>query len=390
MSELREELRRPENKSQPSSRSGREKSKKEEPKPKGIESLNFFDKIQRISLTDRAVFTQNLYIMVKSGVPLAQSLATLSEQTKSRRFSAVIYSMQQDIEKGDTFAKVLAKHGKFFSEVCISMVAAGEASGKLDKILSQLSLQLKKERMLMGKVKSAMTYPVIVVGAMVLIGIAMIVFVIPNITNIYKEVGADLPLATRLIIGTSDFIIANGLLVAVGAIGLLVALRFYLKSANGKRTFHAIILRTPIAGTIIKKINLARFSRTLQSLLQTDIPIVQSFQIIERTLGNIYYQKAMASAAESLKKGITVVEALKSYPRLFPPMVTQMISIGEESGKLDELASEIANFYEDDVDNTMSSFSSIIEPVLLLFLGVGVGAMAIAILLPMYTLTEQI
>lgn len=348
------------------------------------------ERLQGVSLTERAIFTHNLFIMVKSGIPLAQSLGVLGEQTRNKHFQTILASMKRDIEQGETFSKTLGKHPRLFSEVFINMVAAGEASGKLETILEQLARQLKKERTLISKVRGAMTYPIIVVSAMVLIGVAMMIFVIPKITDIYVESAANLPLPTKILIGVSQFIVHNGILTAGSLLALFLFFRFLFHRPSGRRFLHAQVLRTPIAGTIIKKINLARFSRTLQSLLKTDIPIVQSFQIIEHTLSNVHYQTAMAEAAEALKKGVTIVDSLKKWPRLFPPMVTQMIAIGEESGRLDELANEIANFYEEDVDETMNSFSSIIEPVLLLILGLGVGAMAVAILLPMYSLTEQI
>lgn len=348
------------------------------------------EKLQRISLTDRAVFTQNLYVMMKSGIPLAKSLAVLSEQTNNKRFRGILNALKLDIEQGKSFSKALEEYPKYFSEVYVNMIAAGEASGKLDSILEQLAIQLKKERVLLGKIRGALTYPIIVIVAMIAIGVAMMIFVIPRIAEIYVEAQATLPLPTRILIAVSTFLVKNGPL-SLGMLILVVFfLRFFLRRRSGRRMFHTLILRMPIGGTIVKKVNLARFSRTLQALLKTDIPIVQSFQIIEHTLGNVHYQEAMARAAQSLSKGVTIVESLSKWPRLFPPMVTQMISIGEESGRLDELANEIATFYEEDIDETMSSFSSIIEPILLLILGVGVAAMAVAILLPMYSLTEQI
>lgn len=362
----------------------------EKQKPAFASIERWLSKFSRVSLTERAIFTQNLQIMVKSGISLSQSLGTLAAQTRSKAFAKKLLEMKGRVEKGEAFAKVLASYPQFFSEVYVSMIAGGEASGKLEAILAELAKQMKKERLLISKVRSAMMYPLVVTTAMIAIGIAMMIFVIPKISGIYLEMGAKLPLPTRILIGVSNFILHNGVLVAGGLVALFFLLARVLRTRRGKRFFHTVWLHIPIFGVIIKKINLARFSRTLTALLQTDIPIVQSFQIIERTLSNVLYQEAMAAAAQSLKKGVTVVEALRSRPKLFPPLVTQMISVGEESGTLDELSGEIATFYEEDVDETMTNFSSIIEPVLLLILGLGVGAMAISILLPIYTLSEQI
>ncbi len=344
----------------------------------------------RISLMERTVFTQNLYVMTRGGIPLAQALATLRIQTKNKRFKTILGVLQQQIERGQSFSKALSLFPRYFSEVYVSMIAAGESSGKLESVLQELAVQLKKQRVLIGKIRGALFYPAIVLIAMVAMGIVMFVFVIPKITDIYKETGAVLPLPTRMLIGISTFVLGNGILVLLALLVLGVALGRYLRTTSGKKLSHGLLLRLPVFGTIIKKINLARFARTLHSLLQTDIPIVQSFQIIERTLGNIHYRMAMSEASQLLKKGISVVEALQKRPALFPPMVAQMLAVGEQSGTLDELANEIANFYEEDVDETMTNFSSIIEPVLLLLLGIGVAGMALAILLPMYSLTNQI
>lgn len=364
---------------------------KAEKKPTVLERINkFFERITRVSLTDRAMFTQNLHVMIKSSMPLALSLGTLSQQTKNKRLQSILLAMKQRIEKGETFATALGQYRNIFSEVYVNMVAAGEASGKLETILAQLAKQLKKERTLNGKIRGALMYPVIVVIAMIVIGIAMIIFVIPRIADIYKESNAHLPLPTQILIDTSMFVVHNGFLTAGLAVALIIGFLRFRVTRIGRRTLHRIYLLLPVMSTITKKINLARFSRTLHSLLQTDIPIVQAFQIIERTLGNVFYRAAVERAAQELKRGITVADALRRDPRLFPPLVTQMLAVGEESGTLDELSDEIANFYEEDVDETMTNFSAIIEPVLMLILGVGVGGMALAIMLPIYTLTQQI
>lgn len=364
---------------------------KTEKRPTVLGRINkFFERLTRVSLTDRAMFTQNLHVMIKSSMPLALSLGTLSQQTKNKRLQSILLAMKLRIEKGETFATALGQYRNIFSEVYVNMVAAGEASGKLETILAQLAKQLKKERTLNGKIRGALMYPVIVVIAMIVIGIAMIIFVIPRIADIYKESNARLPLPTQILIDTSMFVVHNGFLVTGLAVMLIIGFMHFRTTHVGKRALHRIYLFLPVMSTITKKINLARFSRTLHSLLQTDIPIVQAFQIIERTLGNVYYRTAVERAAQELKRGITVADALRRDPRLFPPLVTQMLAVGEESGTLDELSDEIANFYEEDVDETMTNFSAIIEPVLMLILGVGVGGMALAIMLPIYTLTQQI
>lgn len=345
---------------------------------------------QRISVVQKIFFTQNLSIMVKTGFPLSQALKTLAAQAPSKPLRTVIGQLSQDVESGITLSQALAKFPHVFSELFINMLSAGEQSGKLDETLQRLTIQMKKDHALMSKVRGALTYPIIVVMAMFGIGIGMTIFVIPKLLSLFEQENATLPLATKVLIALSNFLIHRGVIAAGVLIVLIVILQRVFQTERGRYNLHRVLLRLPIAGGIIRKINLARFMRTLASLLETDIPIIQSFQIIARTLGNALYRRAIFTAADDLKKGTAIVTSLERYPKLFPPMVTQMISVGEQSGTLDEVSGEIAVFFEEDVDQTMSTLSTIIEPVLMLVLGVAVGLMAVAIIMPIYSLTSQI
>lgn len=345
---------------------------------------------QRISVVQKIFFTQNLSIMVKTGFPLSQALKTLAEQAPSKPLRTVIGQLSQDVESGITLSQALAKFPHVFSELFINMLSAGEQSGKLDETLQRLTIQMKKDHALMSKVRGALTYPVIVVIAMFGIGIGMTIFIIPKLLSLFEQENATLPLATKVLIALSNFLIHRGVIAAGVLIVLIVVLQRVFQTERGRYNLHRVLLRLPIVGGIIRKINLARFMRTLASLLETDIPIIQSFQIIARTLGNALYRRAIFTAADDLKKGTAIVTSLERYPKLFPPMVTQMISVGEQSGTLDEVSGEIAVFFEEDVDQTMSTLSTIIEPVLMLVLGVAVGLMAVAIIMPIYSLTSQI
>jgi type IV pilus assembly protein PilC len=218
----------------------------------------------------------------------------------------------------------------------------------------------------------------------------MLIFVIPKITSLYTESAVALPLPTQILIGVSNFASTNALFVIPGLIGLIALIVRLARTVKGKRTVDWLCLKLPIVNKIVQKINLARFTRTLSSLLKTDIPIVQTFQIISKTLGNVYYRDVMTQVSEKVKQGVTITSVIETYPRLFPPVVTQIINVGEQSGTLDTIAEEIAVFYEEDVEQTMASLSTIIEPVLMLILGVGVGLIAIAIIMPMYNLTQAI
>lgn len=360
---------------------------KEEKKSKLDFLTSLFSKVPAVQ---KMFFTQNLQVMVRTGFSLANALRTVALQTQNKKFQKIIQDLQHDVESGISFSNALSKHKKVFSELFINMVAAGEISGKLDETLKYLTVQMKKDHELISKVKSAMMYPAIVVIAMVGIGIAMMIFVIPKMLVIFEEMQANLPLPTKILLGTSNFLTHNGFLTAIVLIIFVVILSRVTRTKGGKATYHKILLKLPLISGIIKKINLARFTRTLSSLLKTDIPIVQSFQIISRTLGNVHYKQAMLETADKVKRGMSIVKSLEERPNLFPPVVTQMIAVGEESGTLDSITDEIAIFYEADVDQTMSNLAVIIEPILMLVLGGAVAVMALAIIMPMYSLVEVI
>lgn len=348
------------------------------------------DGLSKVPIVEKIFFTQNLSIMVRTGFSLAQALNTIQLQTQNKQFKSIIGEVQRDVENGITFSNALAQHPKVFPELFTNMIAAGEASGKLDEILLTLTNQMKKDHAIMSKVKSAMMYPSVIVVAMVGIGTIMMITVVPQLLTIFDQSETELPLTTKGLIFISDSIQSFGIYIAIALIILVYLLNRLRKTTKGKYYFHLMLIRAPLVSNIIKKINLARFTRTLSSLLKTDIPIVQTLQIISKTLGNVHYQQAMLEASEKVKKGITIVKSLELKPKLFPPIVTQMINIGEESGTLDSITEEIANFYEEDVDQTMSGLSSIIEPVLMLVIGGIVALLALSVLQPMYGLVEAI
>ncbi|HBV02382.1 MAG TPA: hypothetical protein DEB69_03095 [Candidatus Komeilibacteria bacterium] len=345
--------------------------------------------LNTISSKEKQFFVQNLQVMTKSGLPLDRSLKTLALQMSNKKFKRIITSLYQDTEKGVAFQDSLGKFKSTFGELFINMVEAGSISGKLDEVLGQIYLQIKKGNELKSRIKSAMTYPVIVLIAMVLIGIGMLIFVIPKITSLFDQVSADLPVATKLLINTSDFIISHGLLSAALALAVIISFIAFIRSKKGKYIFHGLILRLPICGPIVCKINIAKFARTLSSLIKTDIPIIKTFEVASKTLNNRHYRQALVESAKKLKEGGTIANALSEYPRLFPPVIIQMIMTGEETGQVDSILAELASFYEDEIDQIMKTLPSIIEPVLMLILGAGVAIMAIAIIMPMYSLTQK-
>jgi len=344
----------------------------------------------KVSVKDKLFFTQNLQIMIKNGLPLDKSLKALSEQTVNKRLKIILADLALATQKGLAFSDSLMKYESIFGNFFISMVKAGEMSGSLDKVLEQVYLQIKKMYSLRGKIVSAMIYPIIVISAMILIGIGMVVFIIPKITDIFTQSHVELPLTTKIIVGISDFFIHDWILLSGGIIILIFIITLLLKIPGFKRFYRSLLLKLPVAGAIIQKINLAKFCRTFSSLIKTDIPIASAFAITADILGNGPYRDSLNNSLAGLKAGSSITNILKKYPRLYPPLLAQMTSAGEETGSLGEILTEIADFYENEIDETMRNLPAIIEPILILILGVAVGLMAISIITPMYSLTNSI
>ena len=347
-------------------------------------------RFMRIKLPQKIFFTENLRVMIKAGLSLTEALRTLAMQTEHKGFRGVILELNADVEQGRSLSQALGRFPNIFEPIFVSMISAGEISGTLEKTLEQLTVQMRKDYELISKVKGAMTYPIVVLSATVLIGIGMMIFVVPHILSIFDEMGdVELPLPTRILIGATDLLKTQWPLLLLGTIGAVSAFLWGIKRPLGKRIWHAFLLRLPLIGPIIQKINLARFTRTLSSLLRTDIPIVQGLTITGDIVRNVYYRDACLAMAEAVKKGETISHVLEAKPRLFPPLVVQMTAVGERAGTVDQMLEEIAEFYEKQVDGIMGSLSSIIEPILIIFLGGAVGGIALAIITPIYSLTTQ-
>ncbi|MAF13964.1 MAG: hypothetical protein CMI53_03655 [Parcubacteria group bacterium] len=279
--------------------------------------LNWITKPRKINLAQRIFFVQQLGVMIKAGISLSVALKTLANQTSSKTFKIVLIDLQQGVEKGNLLSKGLEKYQKMFGELFINMVKAGEASGKLEDVLKQLFVQMKKDHETISKVKGAMIYPAIVIVMMIGIGILVLVYVIPTMSGIFTEMQIELPLATRVLLGSSAFVLSYGIYLIIGFAILGVAINRVIATPKGRYTFHKLLLKLPVVGGIIRKINLARFARSMSSLLKTDIPIVQSFEITSRILGNVLYKEALMQSKEKIKKGISIQESLNPYINLF-------------------------------------------------------------------------
>ncbi|KKU72737.1 MAG: Type II secretion system protein [Parcubacteria group bacterium GW2011_GWA2_47_26] len=327
--------------------------------------------------------------MLKAAIALDRALSSLQEQTANKALKKVIGALKDTVTSGQPLSAGLRQYQKIFGDLFINMVAAGEISGKLEESLQRLYVQLKKDYDLKSKVKGALAYPAFVILTMLSIGTTVMIYVIPKLIPLFESFGTTLPLSTRILVGISKFIISYGAWLAIAlVISGVIFVRLVQK--RFRRHWHVFLLAIPLVNTLLKKINIARFARTLSTLLSTDLLVVDALNITSRTLGNILYRESVLKSAEGIKRGIPIASAIKEYPKLFPATVYTMVSVGEESGNLAQLLEEVAAFYEESVDEITKNLSTLIEPILIVLLGIAVGGMAIAILTPMYALMQQI
>lgn len=362
----------------------------EEEKTSGafVERINRL--LARVKLQDKIAFTKNLSAMTGAGLPLSRALSILERQTKNLIFKDLIKSLSDGINKGDSFSDGLNKFPKVFSPLFVSMVRAGEESGSLSESLKIVGDQLEKSYVLKKKIKGAMMYPMIVVGAMVLIGILMLMYVVPTLTATFKELNVDLPASTRFVIAISDFLAENPILSLGIILFTIFGFIFSLKTKKGKRIFEFIILRVPIIGKIAKQANAARTARTLSSLLSSGVGMVKAISITRDVVQNHYYKEVLKGAQMSVQKGAPLSESFKKREDLYPILVGEMIEVGEETGKLTEMLLGVAVFYENEVDTATKNISTIIEPFLMVIIGIVVGFFAISMITPMYSLSSAI
>lgn len=336
---------------------------------------------------DKATFFRLLAIMINAGIPLIKALDTISDQTFNHKLRLVIYDLARDIEKGGTLSGSMTRSPDIFADSVIGMVRAGEAGGQLNKILKELAIEQEKNASISRKVKGAMIYPAFIISAMILVVIGMMVMVVPKIAEIFTQSDQELPLITRIVIGSSNFI-SNNLFLLFGAVIALVFITIGLRrTREGKQAIDWLLLHLPAFGPLLQKSILARFSRSLGNLLTSGVPIIQSLLINARGLGNEQYRKRVELASEDVARGIPLGESLRDSPE-FPPMMVQMIAVGEQTAQLDTIAIKIAEYYEDEVDTAVASISKIIEPFILIFVGVVVGGIVAAIMMPIIQLTQ--
>ncbi len=335
------------------------------------------------SLKDIAIFSRQLATMISAGLPIVQAIAILERQTENKKFKKILKEIRTDVEGGSNFSDALTKH-KVFTPLYVNLVRAGETSGTLDAVLDRLATFLEKDLELRGKIKSAMTYPVIVLSFAIIITYFLMVGIVPMFAGILTDLGSELPLLTRILIVIADFL-QHGVLYIIGiTLAVYFAYRYYYKTPRGRRVLDGLKLRMPVFGNLNKKSAIARFSRTFGLLVSSGVNVIEAMDITRGTAGNAIVEDILSETKESIQVGEPIHSTLLRYPQVFPPMVSSMIAIGEETGALDTMLQKVADFYEREVDEAVTSLTAAIEPVMIIVLGGIVGAIVAGMFLPLF------
>lgn len=343
----------------------------------------------RIKVKEVSIFSRQFATMINSGLSLLRSLTILAEQTPNRAFKDVILGVKADVEKGASLSQALEKHPKVFGRLYTSMVKSGEVGGVLDETLERLALTLEAQVELRQQVKSAMMYPVAVFGLVIFIVIAMLIFVVPMFESMFADFGAELPLPTRLLMMISDIFLTYWYVAIAVAVTVIIGFKRWIATDKGRSRFDTIKLKLPIFGNLVHKTALARFSHTLAALTRTGVPILMSMDIVAETSGNAVVARAVHGVQASVKEGESIAEPLANHP-VFPPMVVQMMAVGEETGALDTMLEKVGDFYDREVKTMVEGLTSLIEPLLVVVLGATVGGMLLALYLPIFNVITLI
>ena len=334
---------------------------------------------------DLAIYTRQFSTMVDAGLPIAQCLTILSEQSDSKTLRDVTGRIAREVEGGATLAESFRKYPKVFDDLFTNMLQVGESGGVLDVVLQRLSGYIEKAAKLKAKVKGAMVYPVTIIGVAVLVIVFMMIFVIPTFAKMFQGLGADLPLPTKIVMVISDLVQKYVILMVLAGAGIIYAIKRYYATDQGSKVIDAFLLKVPVIGMLIRKVAVARFTRTLGTLISSGVPILEGLLITARSAGNRVVERTVMQARTAVTSGRTLSEPLKGSA-VFPPMVVHMIAVGENTGALDQMLQKIADFYDDEVDTAVSALTSLLEPIMIVFLGVVVGGLVVAMYLPIFKL----
>lgn len=341
-----------------------------------------------VALSEISGFTRQLATMISAGLPITDALSILQRQTKNKNFARILGNIVAEVEGGMSLAGSFGKFPNVFDPVYINLIEAGETGGVLDKVLSKLAQTLEKEREFKAKTRGAFIYPVIVISVMIIVVAIMMIFVIPKMTGLYSEIGADLPLPTKILIAASDFMRGFWWLMILSFTGALYGLRVFAKTEKGAQVVSRAILRIPIWGKIRKTLILAQFTRTLGLLIGTGVPIIAALKVVAGILTSSAYKEGIDLAIRRVERGSPLYQPLTVNP-VFPPIISQMIRVGEETGKMDEVLGRLSIYFEGESENLIRNLTTALEPVILVILGVGVGVLVLSIILPIYNLTAQ-
>jgi type IV pilus assembly protein PilC len=343
----------------------------------------------RVKPKDLAVFSRQFATMINSGLSLLRALTILADQTANKRLAQTVGEIRSEVEKGTALSAAMGQHPKVFNRLFVAMIRSGEVGGFLDQVLLRVAETLERDVALRGKIKSAMTYPVVVFAMVLLIVTAMLVFIVPMFKNLYASLGGQLPLPTRLLIGVSNVVKHGFPFVILGIVLLTFGFRRWIATPSGRYRIDAFKLRAPIFGVLFHKTALSRFSRTLATLLRSGVPILQALEIVSETVNNGVMSKAVRDVQDSVREGESLAGPLGKHA-VFPAMVVQMLAVGEETGALDTMLSKVADFYDQEVEATVEALTSLIEPILIAVMGGAVGSMVIALYMPMFNIINLI
>ena len=342
-----------------------------------------FQRFKKVKSNEITIFSRQFATMINAGLSLTKCLAILGEQTENKTFSSVINKVRKDVEGGSALSEALSRHPKVFQDLFINMVKAGETGGVLDDVLLRVADHFEREARLRREIKAAMAYPLAVFSFSIILMFAMITFVVPVFKGMFDSMGATLPLPTLILLNISNFVRGFWYLVIAGTVGTIYGIKRFINTERGRFLFDSLKLKLPVFGQLAMKVSISKFSRTLGTLLSSGVPILSALDIVADTSGNVIIARDVKSAGVSIKEGETIAKPL-SGSKVFPPMVVQMISVGEETGVLDGMLQKIADFYDDEVSGMVKTLTSLIEPFMILGIGLMIGAMLIALYLPMF------
>ena len=344
---------------------------------------------KKVQTKELVVFTRQFATMIDSGLPLVQCLDILSGQQENPTFKNILVKVKESVESGSTFADALGKHPAAFDQLYVNLVAAGEVGGILDTILNRLAAYIEKAMKLKKQVKGAMVYPITIMSIAVVVVGVILVFVIPTFAKMFADFGGELPAPTRLVIALSDFLTKYILVIIGAAFGIKFLIGKYYNTPAGRKNIDRMALNAPIIGPLVRKVSVAKFTRTLGTMISSGVPIMDGLDIVAKTAGNKIVEEAIYKVRQSISEGKTIAEPLAECG-VFPPMVVQMISVGEATGAMDAMLNKIADFYDDEVDDAVSNMTAMMEPLLMVFLGTTVGGLVVAMYLPIFKLASAV